>query len=173
VPAGRVVESIDWVDDLAAMAATHRAICALGSTRRRAFVEHAASVGLRFVTLVHPSARVSSRSTVGEGSIVCPGAQIASHARIGRHVLVNRGALVGHNVEIADYVTVGPGANIAGFTRIGCGAHVAMGATIVDRLIVGAGSVVAAGTVVTRDVPDRVMVGGARAFIVKRDVDGL
>ena len=162
-----------WIDDLASMAATHRGLCALGSTQRRAFIEHAAGLGLKFVTLVHPSARVSSRSMVGDGSIVCPGAQVASHTRIGSHVLINRGALIGHNVEIGDYVTVGPGANIAGFCRIGCGAHIAMGATIVDRLSIGEGSVVAAGTFVRRDVPDHVMVAGPRGLVVKRDVNGL
>ena len=80
-----------WVDEIAHMSASHRAICALGSTHRRRFIEDAAGMGLGFITLVHPSARVSSRSSVGEGSIVCPGVQIASHTRVGKHVLVNRG----------------------------------------------------------------------------------
>jgi len=170
----RMIEGLPvfWVDEIAAMATTHRGICALGNTDRRGFIEHAANQGLGFITLIHPSARVSSRSTAGEGTIVCPGAQVASHTRIGRHVLINRGALVGHDVEIGDYVTVGPGANIAGFCRIGFGAYIGMGATLVDRVAVGNGAMVAAGAVVSRDVPDNVMVAGAPAVIVKRSIDG-
>jgi sugar O-acyltransferase (sialic acid O-acetyltransferase NeuD family) len=162
-----------WVDAIADLAATHLGICALGSTERRQFIEEAARQGLRFITLVHPSARVSARSAIGEGSIVCPGAQVASHTRIGRHVLINRGALIGHDAEIGDYVTIGPGANIAGFCRIGSGTYIGIGSTLVDRISVGCGSVVAAGAVVQRDVPDHTMVAGPGARIVSRGVNGL
>ena len=161
------------VEELARLAPTHWGICALGSTKRAVFIEHAAGLGLRFATLVHPSARVSSRSAIGEGSIVCPGAQVASHSRVGRHVLINRGALVGHNVETGECLTIGPGANIAGFCRIGSGSHIATGAVLVEKIVIGCGSVVAAGAVVTRDVPDNVMVAGMPAVVVRRDVDGL
>lgn len=174
---GRCGQMIDglpvfWVDEIAAMSATHRGICALGSTQRSGFIRIAAGRGLGFITLVHPAARVSSRSTMGEGCIICPGAQVASHSRLGRHVLVNRGALIGHNVEVGDYVTIGPGANLAGSCKIGSGTYIGMGAIVVERVAIGNGSVVAAGAVVTRDVADNVMAAGMPAVIVKRGVDG-
>jgi sugar O-acyltransferase (sialic acid O-acetyltransferase NeuD family) len=162
-----------WVDEVAAGGGAPAGRCALGSTQRTAFIENAAGQGLSFARLVHPSARVSSTSIVGEGSIVCPGVQIASRARIGRHVLINRGALIGHNVEIGDFATIGPGANIGGFSRIGAGTHVGMGAIVVDRIVVGDGSMVAAGAVVTREVAGNVMVAGMPAVVVQRGIDGL
>jgi len=164
---------IFWVDEIAAMSSTHWGVCALGSTHRKGFIENAASQGLKFITLKHPSARVSSSSTAGEGSIICPGAQVASHTRIGRHVLINRGALIGHNVESGDCVTINPGANIAGFCRIGNGTFVGMGAIVIEQVVIGAGSVVAAGAVVTENVPDNVMVAGIPARIIKHGTDGL
>jgi sugar O-acyltransferase (sialic acid O-acetyltransferase NeuD family) len=174
----RCADTIDglpifWVDAIATLAATHRGICALGSTKRRTFIEDATHAGLGFVTLVHPSARVSPRSALGEGTIVCPGVHVASHTRIGRHVLINRGALIGHNVEIGDYVTIGPGANIAGFCRVGSGTYIGIGATFVDRVAVGAGAVVAAGALVQRDVPDQTMVAGPGARAIRHGVGGL
>lgn len=162
-----------WIDELASLSATHWGVCSLGTTKRSALIEQAAGHGLRFATVIHPGARISARSTVGEGSIVSPGVQVASHVRIGAHVRVNRGALVGHDTEIGDVATLGPGANIAGFCRIGAGSHIGIGAIMVDHISIGCGSVVAAGSVVTRDVPDHVMVAGAPAVIVKRDVEGL
>lgn len=164
---------VHWVEEIASMAGTHWGICAFGSTKRAGFIQEAAGQGLRFATLIHPTARVSTRSTVGEGSIVCPGAQIASHTHIGRHVLINRGTLIGHNVETGDCLTIGPGANIAGFCRIGSGSYIGIGAVIVEQMVIGSGSVVAAGSVVTRDVPDHVMVAGMPAVVIKRDIDGL
>lgn len=52
---------------------------------------------------------------------------------------------------------------LGSYAWIGCGATV-IGATI------GAGAVVGAGSVVTRDVPDRVVVAGNPARVIKKDV---
>jgi NDP-sugar pyrophosphorylase family protein len=110
----RTVEPIEglpvlWIDDAGAeFAATHLAVCALGTTKRRRIVEEAAALGFRFATVVHPLARVSARSELGEGTIASVGVVVAPRTRIGRHVILNRGVLVGHDTEIGDFVTVGP-----------------------------------------------------------------
>ncbi len=161
-----------WVDELRALAGSHVFICALGSTQRSAIIERAESEGARFVSLIHPHASVAGSAEVGEGCYVGAQAVIGAHAVLGRHVLVNRGALVGHNVRIEDCVTIGPGANIGGFTRIGSRTYIGIGATIVDRLTIGGGSMVGAGALVHREVPDRVMVAGSPAVVVKRDFEG-
>lgn len=154
-----------WIDDAGALAATHHAVCSLGTTRRKAFVEQVAALGFRFARIAHPGARISSQSDVGDGSIVSVGVIVAAHTRIGRHVIVNRGALIGHHVTVHDYVTISPGANIAGAVTIEEGAYVGMGAIVLDRLTVGARAVVGAGAVVTRSVPAGVQVMGVPAKI--------
>jgi len=171
-------ESIDglpvhWVDDVAGMAATHWCVCAFGSTRRIGFIRQAEAMGFRFASVIHPSARVSRRSVVGEGSIVSSGVQIAANARIGGHALINRGALIGHDVVTGECISVGPGANIGGACRIESGCFIGMGATVIERLGIGAGAVVAAGAVVHRDVPAHVLVAGVPAVVLKHGVDGL
>jgi sugar O-acyltransferase (sialic acid O-acetyltransferase NeuD family) len=163
---------VHWIEDAATLASSHLALCALGTTARRSFVEQAAGLGFRFATLAHPTARVSSRSTLGDGTIVSSGAMIATRTTIGRHVIVNRGALIGHDVVVGDYVTIGPGANIAGLSRIGDGAYVSMSAVVLDRITIGAGALVGAGAVVTRDVPPHVEVRGVPARVVKEGVEG-
>ncbi|MDX6449352.1 MAG: hypothetical protein QOD08_1815 [Gaiellaceae bacterium] len=163
---------VHWIGDVAPFAATHRAVCALGTTTRSRIVEEAAAQGLGFSTIVHPLARVSTRSTLGEGTIASVGAIVAVNTRIGRHVILNRGALIGHDTIVGDYVTVGPGANVAGLCTIGDGAYVAMGAVVLDRVEIGAGALVGAGAVVTKDVPPNVQVVGVPARIVKEDVSG-
>src|SRR3954447_54478 len=160
-----------WIDDVAELASTHQAISALGTTTRSRIVEAAASAGFAFATIVHPTARVSNRSQIGEGTLISAGAVVATHARIGAHVIVNRGALIGHDTEVEDFVTVGPGANIAGLCRIRTQAYVATGAVVIDRIEVGAGAVVAAGAVVVKDVAARAQVMGVPARVVREDVD--
>ncbi len=161
-----------WIEEVGDLAATHLAVCGLGTTRRSLFVDQAQAAGFRFATVVHPAARVSRRAELGEGTVVSAGAVVAAYARLGRHVLLNRGALVGHHAVIDDYVSLMSGANVAGSCRIGRAAYIAMGAVVVDGRSVGAESVVGAGAVVVEDLPGNVQVVGVPARIVKRGVRG-
>jgi len=163
---------IYWVDDIAGLADSHWAVCGISTTLRSRFVEQVEPYGVKFATLIHPSARVSSRSRLGDGTIVNPGVIIASNTQLGRHVFVNRGTLIGHHTRIGDYVTIQPGANIAGVCRIGEATYVGMGAVVIDHVTIGAHSVVGAGAVVTKDVPDNVLVVGVPARIVKENISG-
>jgi len=163
---------VHWVDDIAAMADTHWCVCAFGSNRRINFIRQVEAMGFRFATVIHPTARVSRRSTIEEGCIISSGVQIANNARIGRHSLINRGALVGHDIVTGECIFVGPGANIASACKIESQSYIAMGSIVVERMTVGEGSVIAAGAVVHRDVPPHVMVAGVPAVVIKEGVNG-
>ena len=162
---------IYWVEELARLAQNHWAVCGIGTTQRERYVVQVSEYGMRFATVVHPRARVSRRSQLGEGTILSVGSIVASYSILGRHVIVNRGALIGHHTHIGDFVTIGPGANVAGFCRIGNNSYIAMGAIVLDRISVGSHSVIGAGAVVTKDVPDHVEVVGIPAAIVKENVE--
>ena len=161
-----------WIDDATSLTSTHKAVCALGTTHRKRYIQQAVELGFQFTTIIHPSVRLSKMSSVGEGSILGPGVIVASHTRVGNHVIINRGSLIGHNTVIHDYVTISPGANIAGVVTIGEAVYVGMGAIVLDRKTIGNYSVIGAGAVVTRDVPDRVQVTGIPARIRKEKING-
>jgi acetyltransferase EpsM len=161
-----------WIDEAASLASTHQAVCGLGTTHRKGFIAQAAAAGFRFACIVHPGARVSGTSAVGDGSILSVGAIVAAHSCLGRHVIVNRGVLIGHHTTVHDYVTISPGANVAGAVTIGEGSYIGMGAIVLDRVTIGAHAVVGAGAVVTENVPDRVQVMGMPARVTRENIDG-
>lgn len=163
---------IHWIDDIQSMTSTHLVVAALGTTHRSSYIDQARKLGFRFATIIHPGARVSRNSTVGEGSIICPGVIVATRTSIGKHVILNRGALIGHHTTIGDFCSVMPGANIAGACEVGESTYVGMGAIVLDHTKVGAHSVIAAGSVVTREVPSNVQVMGAPARVVKTEIEG-
>jgi sugar O-acyltransferase (sialic acid O-acetyltransferase NeuD family) len=163
---------IIWVDEISKFVHDHWAVCGLATTHRHRFTDQVEKIGMRFGTLIHPSARISSNSTVGEGSIISVGTIVATHTHIGKQVFINRGSLIGHHTRIGDYVTIQPGSNIAGVCQIGKYSFIGMGAVVNDNTTIGEHSVVGAGAVVTQDVPDNVLVVGVPARIVKENIEG-
>ncbi len=162
---------VHWIDDLPRFAATHVGVCALSTTQRRSFILQAEALGLRFQTLIHPTARVSTRARLASGCFVSALATIATHTALGRCVFVNRGALIGHHTTIGDYCTIQPGANVAGAITIGEQTYVGMGAVIIDKKKIGAGCLIAAGAVVADDIPNRVQVMGVPARITRTNIE--
>ena len=163
---------VHWVDDVPPLAADHEAVCAIGTTRRRAYVDQVTQLGLGFTRTVHHSAIVSPTATLGPGAIVSARVVVAAHTTIGAHVILNRGVLVGHHTEIGDFVTVSPGANLAGKVVVGSGAYIGMGAVVLDGVRVGEGALVGAGAVVVRDVEPHAQVMGVPARPTRMGVDG-
>lgn len=127
------------------------------SYRRRA--EMVGRTGLargRFVTLVHPTAVVSSRASVGVGALVYPFTLLGPGVRLGDHVTVlshgsiNHDASIGDGsilaahvvlaggVTVEDHCYLGAGARIRQGVRVGSGAMVGMGAVVLDDVAAGA-----------------------------------
>ena len=161
-----------WVDELPKLAADHRAICGISTTHRWKYVDQVRALGMPFATIVHPTARVSSRAVLGEGCFVGPMAVVSTRSTLGDHVFMNRGAFVGHHSKVGNYVTLQPGANVAGLTDIGERTYVGMNAAITDRVKVGEGCIVGAGSLVGRDLPAHVLAMGVPARILETDVEG-
>lgn len=162
---------IYWIDEAARFAKTHQVICALSTTQRKSYVEQAESLGFKLATLVHPTARISSRAKLGPGCFISALATVATRTTLGKSVFVNRGALIGHHTTIGDYCTIQPGANIAGVITLGPQTYVGMGAIVLERQTIGAGCVIAAGAVVTGNLPDRVLAMGIPARITQTNIE--
>jgi len=119
-------------------------------------------------TLVHPRAFVARTARVAEGCQILANASVCADAHVGSACIVNTNASVDHESKLADGVHVAPGARIAGCVEVGRCAFVGVGAVILPRLRIGAGAIVGAGAVVTRDVPERAVVYGNPARIVRQ-----
>jgi len=125
---------------------------------------------LRFHTLIHPRAYISSLAVLGEGVFVGANSVVGPGTRLDDHVFVNRGVTIGHDTSIGAYSRIQPGSNLGGLSRIGRGVTIGIGATLIERLVVGDHAIIGAGAVVTGDVPARKLVVGIPAR-VKKDLD--
>lgn len=140
-------------------------VLALGNNRTRlALAERLA--GVRFGTVIHPSAVVMPSATIGAGSVVFAGAIVNTEAAVGEQVVINTGVIVEHDAVIARGVSLSPGTKSGGRIAIGEGAFVSTGVTIGARVTIGPWSVIGAGAVVVQDVPERSLAYGVPAKVV-------
>ena len=122
-----------------------------------------------YPTLIHPSVWIGNEEFVeiGKGCIVCAGNLITTNIKMGDFVILNLACTVGHDTIIKDYAAFMPSVNISGEVTIGEGVYVGTGAKIINQLEVGEYTVVGAGAVVIRDVPDKAVVAGVPAKVIK------
>ena len=119
--------------------------------------------GLSPITAIHPRSWVAETARLGEGCQILAMAAIAEEAVLGRHCIVNTNASVDHECRLGDGVHLMPGATLAGCVRVGDFVTIGANATVLPRMSIGAGAMVGAGAVVTRDVPENVVVAGVPA----------
>ena len=122
----------------------------------------------RYVTAIHPSAVVSPRSMIGEGTVVMQGSIIQSCAFIGKHCIVNTGASVDHDAVIDDFVHIAPHATITGNVIVGTGTWVGAGAVVRQGIRIGKNCMIGAGSVVIKDVPDNVVAYGNPCKVIRK-----
>jgi sugar O-acyltransferase (sialic acid O-acetyltransferase NeuD family) len=143
-------------------------VCAVGDTAlRRRLTLQALPLGGRFCTVVHPSAILARRVSLGEGCVVAAGVIMTSLVRLKDHVHVNIACTLAHDVAVDDYATIAPGVRLSGNVHIGEGANVGTGATVIEKIRVGPWSTVGAGAAVIRDVPANATAVGCPARVIK------
>lgn len=130
---------------------------------RRKYAELAAEIRLPLATLVADTAIVSESASLGPGCIIRHRAIISSRAGIGENCVISDNAYVGHDSSIGNNVYVSPAAALNGCVSIGDNSFLGTGAVVLPRVKVGTECVVAASACVTRDVADRMRVGGVPA----------
>lgn len=147
------------------------AFIGLGSIKnaepRRHLYEAARASGFELVRAIHPRAIVAESATIGDGPMVMAGAIVNPAARIGSNVIINTGAIVEHDCVIGDHSHIATGARLGGAVKVGERSHVGLGASIREGIRVGDGAIVGAGAVVIEDVPDRTVVVGVPASVLR------
>ncbi|TDL31820.1 acetyltransferase [Jeotgalibacillus sp. S-D1] len=120
-----------------------------------------------YITLTHPTAVVSRRASIGNGTVVMANAVINAGAVIGDHSIINTAGIVEHDSLMESYIHLSPAAVLTGNIKVGEGVQIGAGATVIPGMSIEEWSVVGAGAVVTKSISAFQMAVGCPAKVIK------
>jgi sugar O-acyltransferase (sialic acid O-acetyltransferase NeuD family) len=126
----------------------------------------------RYATIVHPTASVSSSSSVGPGCVLLAHAVLTAAVRVGAHVAVMPQVTLTHDDVVEDFATLASGSVLGGGAVVSRGAYIGAGAIIGQGLTIGELALVGMGAVVTKDIPAREVWAGVPARRMREAVIG-
>lgn len=108
--------------------------------------------GIRFATIIHPSAIIGNDVDIGAGSVVMGNAVINCCTKIGKGSIINTSATVDHDCVINDYVHCSPGVHVAGKVQVGDRTWLGIGSIVINNVSISSDCVIGAGAVVTKSI---------------------
>lgn len=121
------------------------------------------SLGLDFITVIHPSAVLAKGVHIGDGSFIGANTVINKGSFIGDFVVINTGAVIEHDNAVLDFTSVSPRAVTGGNVHLGKFVFVGMGAVLKNGVTVGEHTVIGCGSTVLDFITDHKVAYGSPA----------
>lgn len=143
--------------------------CPLGNNKLRVkFLTWAKQLGYQTPNYIHPSVIISPNVAIGSGVYILLGTTIMPHTVIKDYVMISMGVHLAHHVILEEGTFLSTscsfGASIVAHKFAYCG----ISSTIMTGIHeLGEDCLTGAGAVVIRDVPDRAVVAGVPAKVIK------
>jgi sugar O-acyltransferase (sialic acid O-acetyltransferase NeuD family) len=121
---------------------------------------------LKFVSIYHPDAIISSRAKIETGTFLAAGSIIGPDAKVGKHSIINHHAVIDHDCSVGDFCHIAPHVSLGGGVKVGQGVLIGAGAIVLPGIKIANYVTVGAGSVVTNDIASGVTIVGnpARAI---------
>jgi sugar O-acyltransferase (sialic acid O-acetyltransferase NeuD family) len=130
------------------------------------------SPNLEWPNALHPSVIIGNNVTIGKGILAMAGVIFNTGSYLGDFTNYFTRCNIEHDCYIGDFSSISAGVVLGGKVRVGKYSAIALNATIFDRIIIGDNSVIGSASLVTKNVPDNVLVYGNPAKIIRKRKPG-
>jgi UDP-N-acetylbacillosamine N-acetyltransferase len=126
---------------------------AIGNNKiRKKLFDRVAENGFEIISLIHPTAIISSSATIGIGTVVMSNVVVNANSQIGDGVILNTGCIIEHENTIDDFVHISPNVALAGNVSVGQFTHIGIGSNVIQGIIIGKNNIIGGGSVVIENV---------------------
>lgn len=143
--------------------------CPIGNNKLRVnILEMANRLGYITPNYIHPTVVISPHITIGKGVYILLGTTIMPYTEIEDFVMISMGVHLAHHTHLSKGTFLSTGVNFGASILAKEYAYVGISATVMTGLnTLGRDCLIGAGAVVVKDVPDKAVMVGVPARILK------
>ncbi|MGO4292722.1 acetyltransferase [Chitinophaga sp. RAB17] len=139
-----------------------------GPTNRKMLSTKLEELGGNLVSVISENALIGTFDvSLGKGLNIMNNVFISNSVEIGMGSLLNYGSNIHHDVKIGAFCEISPKVQVLGNVEIGDNCFVGAGATLLPKVKVGNNVIIGAGALVTKNIPDNVVVVGVPARSIR------
>lgn len=150
----------------------HKAAFGLGfmgnSELRNKLYQFVKQLYFELPVIIDPTAVVSKRTEIGEGTFIGKRAVVNADAVIGKMCIINSGSIVEHENQIGDFTHIAVASVLCGKVIIGSQCLIGANSTVIQEVSIGNSTIIGAGSVVTRSIGDNEIAIGNPAKRIKK-----
>jgi len=113
------------------------------------------SMGFNFPVIISPKSYVSSKSEIGNGTIIMHKAIVNIDSKIGKNCIINSRSLIEHEVTVGKNCHISTGSVLNGKVQIGNDIFVGSGTIVKEGVRIGSRCVIGMGTIIKRTIKDK------------------
>ncbi len=164
-----VLGGVDLLQTLKSTYGVEAVYCPIGNNKLRVkFLQYAKELGYKTPNYIHPSVIISPNVTIGDGVYVLLGTSIMPYTVIKDYVMISMNVGLAHHSILENGVFLSTGCNFGASIHANKYAYCGISSTIMTGVKeLGEDCLIGAGAVVIRDVPDRAVVAGVPAKVIK------
>jgi len=126
---------------------------------------------IKWATVIHPSASLSNKIKIGEGSLILNSSIISFNSVIKKHVCINTGASIDHDNIFDNFSSAGPASVTGGGVKVGELSYLAINSSVKHNIIIEKNVIVGANSFVNNNCKsNRVYFGIPAKEIRKRNI---
>ncbi len=143
--------------------------CPLGNNKLRvSFLEKAKTLGYLTPNYIHPSVIISPDVKIGAGVYILLGTTIMPHTIINNYVMISMGVHLAHHSVLEEGVFLSTGCNFGASITAHRYAYCGISSTIMTGIHeLGEDCLIGAGAVVIHDVPEKAIMAGVPAKVLR------
>ncbi|MGR7813243.1 NeuD/PglB/VioB family sugar acetyltransferase [Lacinutrix undariae] len=127
---------------------------------------------LNWPNAIHPSVIIGKNVMMGMGILMMAGVIVNTNAKLGDFTNFFTRCNIEHDCVINDYASISAGVVLGGKVIVGKLSAVTLNATVFDRLTIGENVVVGAASLITKNIPDNVLIYGNPGKIIRTRILG-
>lgn len=164
-----VLGSTDLIYSLKQTDGIDSVYCPIGNNRLRVkFLSLAKSLGYKTPCYIHPSVVMSSDILLGNGVYILLGTHIMPYVNIKDFVMISMGVNIAHHSTLEEGTFISTGVNYGASICAKKNCYIGIGSTIMTGVkTLGEDCLIGAGAVVIKDVPDRAVMAGVPAKVLR------